>query len=288
MITLITGSTGLIGSHLHRRLAEDDAEVIGLTHQECDICDYDTVLRCIKLYHPDTVFHLAAHLPSTPDPDFIKVNVTGTSNLLEACYQNSVRNFIYASSMSVYSAPPEYLPVDEAHPAKAGDLYGKTKFIGELLCGHYSGLMKTVIVRFSSVFGIGDSSRVVYRFMQSALSGQTIQVDGDGSPSSDFIYVDDAVRGAVLAMERGKSGEVYNIGSGRETSLLELAGMIAGLELEDEKDEKVEVKLSGKPATRPFRFAADISKAIRELGYCPGDLVGGLRKYREEIVSGQR
>jgi nucleoside-diphosphate-sugar epimerase len=278
MTTLITGSAGLIGSRLHRRLAED-AEVIGLTHQECDICDYDAVLHSIKLYRPGTVFHLAAHLPSTPDPDFIKVNVTGTSNLLEACYQNGVKNFIYASSMSVYSAPPEYLPVNEAHPAKATDLYGKTKFIGELLCGRYSGMMKTVIVRFSSVFGLGDNSRVACRFMQSAVSGQAIQVDGDGSPSSDFIYVDDATRGVILAMERGKSGEVYNIGSGKETSVLELANLIAEL-----GEPNVEVRLSGKPATRPFRFVADIGKARKELGYCPGDLADGLRRYRKEMI----
>ena len=135
-----------------------------------------------------------------------------------------------------------------------------------------------MVVRFSSVFGLGDKSRVAYHFMRSAISGQAIQVDGDGSQSSDFIYVDGAVRGAVLAMERGKSGEVYNIGSGQETSVLELANLIAGL-----GSPPVEVKLSGKPATRPFRFAADISKARKELGYSPGDLVEGLMKYREEM-----
>jgi len=112
--------------------------------------------------------------------------------------------------------------------------------------------------------------------MRSAIDGKAIQVDGDGSQSSDFIYVDDAVRGAMLAMEKGKSGEVYNIGSGQETSVLELANLTAGL-----GETKVEVKLSGNPATRPFRFAADISKARKELGYNPSDLVDGLRKYRE-------
>jgi len=114
--------------------------------------------------------------------------------------------------------------------------------------------------------------------MRSALSGQAIQVDGDGSQSSDFIYVDDAIDGMILALENGKSGEVYNIGSGKETSVLELANQIAGL-----GEKMVEVKLSGKLATRPFRFVAGISKARRELGYSPSGLVEGLRKYREEM-----
>ncbi len=278
MTILITGASGLIGSHLCEKLTRNRAKIIGLTHEECDLCNYGAVSRAIGRYRPDTVVHLAAHLPSTPNPDFIDVNVAGTSNLLDACHRSRVENFLYASSMSVYSVPPVRLPVDEEHPTQPGDLYGKTKLIGELLCECYSSVMRTIVVRFSSVFGSGDNSRVAYRFMRAALSGQTIQVDGDGSQSSDFIYVDDAVRGAILALEKGKSGEVYNIGSGQETSVLKLANLISGL-----GETKVEVELSGKPTTRPFRFAADISKAKRELGYNPGSLADGLREYREAL-----
>ncbi len=281
MTILVTGTSGLIGSRLYKKLTEDGEKVVGLTHKECDICDYDAVSHAIGMYHPNAIFHFAAHLPSTPNPDFIKVNIRGTNNLLGACYRNGVKNFIYASSMSVYSTPPEYLPVDEEHLTRPDDAYGKTKLIGELLCECYSRVMRTVVVRFSSVFGLGDRARVAYYFMRSAVEGEDIQVDGDGSQSSDFVYVDDAVRGAMLAMEHGKSGEVYNIGSGKETSVLKLANLIA--RLGNGKGEKVEVKLSGKPATRPFRFVADISRARRELGYCPSGLVAGLRKYREEM-----
>lgn len=299
MTILITGASGLIGSHLCKRLAENGADVVGLVHNRlnpslndlpeahfdmecCSILDYDALDSLVWAYHPDTVFHFAAHLPSTAHPDFIKVNVLGTNNLLDTCYRKGVKNFIYASSMSVYSTPPAHLPVDEEHPTRPGDTYGRTKLIGELLCECYSRMMKTVVVRFSSVFGPGDNSRVAYHFMQTALSGQAIRVDGDGSQSSDFVYVNDAVEGAILALDKGKSGEVYNIGSGQETSVLELANMIAGL-----GSPPVEVKLSGKPATRPFRFAADIGKARRELGYSPNDLVDGLRKYREEMKTNE-
>ena len=295
MTILITGASGLIGSHLCKTLSESGADVVALTHQTdnpvllsipqanieitpCDIQDYDNLSLVFRYYHPDTVFHFAAHLPSTANPDFLKVNVIGTSILLDICHHNRVKNFIYASSMSVYSTPPIRLPVDEEHSTRPDDDYGRTKLIGELLCKCYSKAIRTMVVRFSSVFGLGDNSRVAYHFMQSALSGQAIQVDGDGSQSSDFIYVDDAIDGMILALEDGKSGEIYNIGSGQETSVLELANLIAGL-----VEPPVEVGLSGKPATRPFRFAADIVKARRELGYSPSPLVDGLKKYYEEI-----
>jgi len=294
---LITGASGLIGSHLCKKLAENGANVIALTHQtenpvlssvpqgdieiaKCDICGYDNLSLMFDYYQPDSVFHFAAHLPSTPNPDFIKVNVIGTTNLLDICYRKGVKNFVHASSMSVYSTPPVRLPVDEEHPTRPDDNYGRTKLIGELLCECYSRVIRTVVVRFSSMFGLGDNSRVAYHFMRSALSGQAIQVDGDGSQSSDFIYVDNAVQGVMLAMEKGRSGEVYNIGSGQETSVLELANLIARL-----VEPNVEVKLSGKPATRPFRFAADIGKARSELGHSPSSPVDGLRKYREEIMT---
>lgn len=277
MIILVTGASGLIGSRLCQRLTLEGHQVAGLTHTKCDICDYDTVYRAIELYRPDTVFHFAAHLPSTPNPEFIKVNVLGTVNLLDACYRNQVKDFVYASSMSVYSAPPEYLPVDENHPVECADLYGKTKQIGELLCQCYENAMHVPIIRFSSVFGPGDNSRVAYHFMKSSLSGEPIRVDGDGSASSDFIYVDDAVEGALLAWKHGKSGEIYNIGSGKETTILELANLTAGL-----ADPRVDVVLSGRGATRPFRFVADIGKARRELRYEPSLLEDRLKKYWKE------
>lgn len=290
MTILVTGASGLIGSRLCQRLARDGYQVVGLCHSHlisvqdnllvdvCDITDPIDVNTMFHLYHPDTVFHCAAHLPSTPNPEFIKVNVLGTANLLDACYRNQVKDFIYASSMSVYSAPPEYLPVDENYSTDCGDLYGKTKRIGELLCRCYERAMNVPIVRLSSVFGVGDNSRVAYHFMKSALSGMAIRVDSDGSASSDFIYVDDAVEGMILAWKRGKSGEIYNIGSGKETTILELAYHINRL-----FNPVPGVTLSGKEATRPFRFVADIGKARRELGYELSSLEQGLQKYWGEM-----
>ena len=290
MTVLVTGASGLIGSHLCKRLSDEGVTVIGLTHNRenpllsaihtisCDVQSHKVLDSIIGSYRPETVFHFASHLPHTPNPDFIDVNVNGTVNLLDACYRNKVKNFIYASSMSVYSTPPVHLPVDENHPTRPSDTYGRTKLIGELLCNCYCGVMRVISVRFSSVFGVGDESRVVSRFMQSALAGKPIEVDGDGSQSSDFIHVDDAVEGTLLALDKGVSGEVYNIGSGQETSILELATLIS-----DMYDPSASINSTNKPATRPFRFVADINRARRELGYTPSLMIDGLKKYREEL-----
>ncbi len=293
MTILVTGASGLIGSHLCKRLVDNGEDVVGLTYktsnpllvsiirsnlvtERCDIRDYSAVKSIIRKYSPQTVFHFAARLPHTANPDFIEVNVIGTTNLLDACYTNRVENFIYASSMSSYSTPPSYLPINEEHPTRPDNDYGRTKLIGELLCECFSEVLRAVVIRYSSVFGVGDTVRAAYHFMKASLTGQTILVDGDGSQSSDFIYVNDAIDGALQVLDKGRSGQVYNIGSGQETSVLGLACHINHL-----SSPVPGVALSKKPATRTFRFVADIGKARSELGYNPSSLLEGLRKYRE-------
>jgi len=296
MTILVTGASGLIGSHLCRRLVSEGYPVVGLVHntvnprllgipaaqpleiERCDIRDSYAVSAIVRKHNVKTVFHLAAHLPHTTNPDFVKVNVIGTANLLDACHHEQVKSFIYASSMSVYSTPPEYLPIGEEHPTRPDSDYGCSKLIGELICDCYSAVLRTIAIRYSSVFGVGDSSRAAYHFIQAALAGQVIQVDGDGSQSSDFIHVSDAVDGALLAMAKGRSDQIYNIGGGQETSVLELANLIANL-----FDPVAKVAMTGKPTTRPFRFVADIGKARSELGYSPSPLLQGLIKYQEEM-----
>jgi UDP-glucose 4-epimerase len=246
MTTLVTGAAGLIGSHLCRRLVEDGYPVVGLIHQNTnpiladissgielvrhDIRDKSTIAQLLRSRRVQTVFHLAAHLPHTPNPDFHGVNTGGTTALLATCCKANVEEFVFASSMSIYSSPPEYLPVDEAHPAYPTDPYGISKRLGELLCASPSTVkMRTTVLRYSSVFGRGDNARVVFNFMTAAMMGQPICTDGDGSQSSDFTFVEDAVEGTIRAWHYNlqRSGEVYNIGSGQEVTVLELAHCIA-------------------------------------------------------------
>lgn len=295
MNILVTGASGLVGSHLCKRLVSEGYQVIGLVHNRVNpltnallksgnfkTCTGDIKMASvpyvvIKRNKIKTVFHTAAQLPYTPDNDFVGVNIRGTLNLLNAAYLNDVEEFIYASSMSVYSSPPSYLPVDETHPTQPSSVYGMTKLAGELSCSSCDS-MRIIILRFAGVYGISsEKNRVINRFIHCALKKQPLTVLGDGTQSSDFVSVDDVAQGAFAAWRKGVAG-TYNIGSGQETSLMELAKCIIGL-----TSSNSEIKVTGSVIERSFRFALDISKAKREFGYNPIPLVDGLRVYLEKL-----
>jgi len=295
MSILATGATGLVGYHLCKKLVSEGYQVIGLVHNRFnpltnalfksgnfkaytgDIREASVPYVAIRRNKIKTVFHTAAHVPYTPNKDLVGVNIRGTLNLLNAAYLNGVEEFIYASSMSVYSSPPSYLPVDEIHPTQPSSVYGMTKLAGELSCSSCDS-MKVIILRFAGVYGISsEKNRVINSFIHCALNNQPLTVLGDGTQSSDFIDVDDVVQGAFLAWRKGITG-IYNIGSGQETSLMELAKCIVGL-----TSSKSEIKTTGSAIERPFRFVLDISKAKREFGYNPVSLSNGLRAYLEKL-----
>jgi len=294
MSILVTGATGLIGHHLCKRLVSEGYQVIGLVHNRFnpltnalfksgnfktytgDIREASVPYVAIRRNKIKTVFHTAAHVPYTPNKDLVGVNVRGTLNLLNAAYLNDVEEFIYASSMSVYSSPPSYLPVDEVHPTQPSTVYGMTKLASELSCSACVDSMKVTILRYAGVYGVGsEKNRVVNKFIQCALNNQPIAIDGDGNQSSDFVYVDDVVQGIYLAWKKQVSG-VYNIGSGQETTIKELAELIIEL-----TNSKSEIVLNRNEVDRPFRFFLGIKKAKIDLGYLPHLLSEGLSLYLE-------
>jgi len=290
MTVLITGASGLIGSHLCRALSANGADVIALTHQTknpvlssipknsieitpCDIRDRANLDLVFRYYQPDAVFHLAAALPYDVKPDYHEVNMVGSRNVLELSRGYEVKQFIFSSSMSVYTRP-QYLPVDEEHPVVPKTTYGEGKLQVERMIPEF-GIPYTII-RYAGVYGVGQKNgRAVGTFVQQALAGEPIVVNGDGSQSSDFISVHDAVDGTIRVL--GRQG-TFNIGSGQEMSLLGLAQMVVRL-----TGSKSEIVLDGGAVDRPFRFVADIGKARRELGFNPSGIEDGLRKYIEEI-----
>jgi len=292
---LITGVTGFIGSHLCRRLVEQGNEVIGLSHNGNtkrissvkdkitlrigDVRDYRYLDSIIKYHKIDTIFHLAAQVPyCTDDKDFVGINVDGTLNIIKAATANNVARFIHASTMSIYTTPPCYLPVDEYHSTEPRDIYGKTKLAGEM-CLKYS-TMNVTIVRYAGTYGEFCDNRAVDIFVSSALNNKPIQIFGDGNHSSDYTHVDDIVNGTVLAWEHGKQ-TVYNIGSGQETRIKDLVSTIIKL-----TNSKSEVTTVHNDIERPFRFVLDISKAEKELGYKPQLVKDGLGKYIELVRNG--
>jgi len=297
---LVTGATGFIGSHLCEELVKKKYNVFGLSSLNNfqniksllrqkkihllrgDIRNLNFLKKIIKKHQIKTIFHLAAVLPGKNDLDnpflLFEVNAKGTLNLLNAAYLTGVKKFIYASSSSVYSEPAQYLPVDENHPTRPSTIYGISKLEGELYCNSYSKAMNITILRYCGAYGKGqDSHYATYRFINQALNNEPITIYGDGRQTSDFTYINDIVQGTILAMEKNKPG-IYNISSGKETSIIDLAQKIIKL-----TDSKSKIILSKKNTNRPFRFFLDISKAHKLLGYSPLSLKEGLSRYISDI-----
>jgi UDP-glucose 4-epimerase len=300
MNLLVTGATGFIGSHLCRELVRKGHNVFALSRTgrtrnvvplmrrkefhliKGDIQDAGMMQALVKENRIKAIFHLAAQLPGENDNDdpfaCFDTNARGTLNILNAAAKNGVERFIYASTMSVYAEPPRYLPVDEDHPTQPSTVYGVGKLAGELLCNTYSNTMKITILRYGGTYGRGErESDAVQMFIKQAKQNRPMTIYGDGKQTTDFVRVEDAVAGTLLAWEKGQAG-IYNIGSGEETSVKTLAEEIIKI-----TKSKSEITLTDKATDRPFRFYLDIKKAKKDLGYSPRPLAEGLRGYLKEL-----
>ena len=299
MNIFVTGATGFIGSHLCRELIRRGHRVSGLTrsgridsvksllpcpefHLETgDIRDAGMMHSIVKNNRAEVIFHLAAQLPDDDGVEnpfvYFETNAKGTLNLLDAAYLNGVDKFIYASSMSVYSEPPRYLPVDESHPTQPSTMYSVAKLVGELCCNLYSKVMNIVVLRYSGAYGQGErTSNAMPRFIDQALNNRPITIYGNGRQTSDFVYIKDVFQGTLLVLEKDRPG-VYNIGSGEEIGVRDLAKRIT-----DFTNSKSEIVLTDKDTERPFRFVLDIAKSREDLGYSPHSFDAGLGKYIKE------
>ena len=223
---LVTGGAGFIGSNVAEGLArrgdrvrvfdnfctgkrENLAAAGAVELIEGDLRDLGAVERAVR--GVDGVFHQAA-LRSVPrsvdDPlSSNEVNVTGTLVLLLACREARVRRLVYASSSSVYGDDPT-LPKVETLPTQPISPYAVSKLAAEHYCQTFARLygLETVSLRYFNVFGPRQNpeskySAVIPRFLAQALAGEPLEVHGDGEQSRDFTYIDNVVRGNLLAME---------------------------------------------------------------------------------------
>lgn len=247
-----------------------------------DIRHKDHLLRALQEYQPEIVVHLAA-LPiakasNIHSEDAFGINLYGTVNVLESIRQvKSVKRFVYASSSMVYGNF-EYSPADEEHPTKPIDVYGGTKLAGEVLTRAYGKRfnIEYTIIRPSAVYGPTDSNkRVSQIFVEDALKGKTLKLDGGGTTKLDFTFVEDTAHGFVLAMKsENAKDETFNITRGEGRSLKEFVDILKTL-LPDIKTEITPVDKE-----RPKRGALDISKARKLLGYKPKySIEEGLKIY---------
>lgn len=294
MATLVTGGAGFIGSHLVEELLKEGRKVIvvddlstgkvenlpeseNLTFIKGSITDRELLKNLFDSYKFDTVFHLAAVasvFKSVEEPEAThKVNFDGTLYLLEESKRARVGKFVFASSAAVYGDLPE-LPKKEEMAVKPLTPYGVDKYASEryvVNSFHLYGLKATAL-RFFNVYGERQDpsspySGVISIFMDRTaryLKGEKVTIDifGDGRQTRDFVYVKDVVKALLIAeKDERTNGEVFNVGTGKETSLLDLlktlkevAGKIPPVRYLPSREGDIR------------RSVADISK-IEQLGY---------------------
>jgi UDP-glucose 4-epimerase len=251
---VVTGGAGFIGANLVRELVRrgssvaivdtfvggrfDDRLVAGVPVHEVDIRNERALTDVFA--GASCVFHLAA-LPRVQDSidhprETHDVNVNGTLAVLEAARAAGVTRVVLASSAAVYG-DQETVPLREDLPALPKSPYGLHKYIGERMLALWSDLygLETVSLRFFNVYGPyfdpdGPYALVVGRFLKLRAEGKPLTIAGDGTHTRDYVHVRDIVEGLILAAERSSvgHGEVMNLASGAETSVLELAAHIGG------------------------------------------------------------
>ena len=302
---VLIGGAGLIGSHTaDRLLAEDVGEIViydnfvrgtpenlerALADPRVRVFDIggdilQTDILDTALAGADGVFHFAAlwllQCHEYPRSAF-DVNVHGTFNVMEACVKHSVKRLVYSSSASVYGdAVAE--PMTEDHPFNNRNFYGATKIAGEamLRAFHHRYGLDYVGLRYMNVYGPRQDYRgayiaVIMKMLDAIDRGESPTVLGDGSEAFDFVAVEDCALANVRAMQSDASDRFYNVGTGRRTSLRELAELL--------------LDLTG--SNQPVRYAprstatlvrnriGDPERAAAEIGFTAGiDLREGLER----------
>ena len=235
MRALITGANGFVGRHLCNHLSDCGDEVVAVD-RDSNVTVAGKVERVFREHLPEAIYHLAA-LSHVGDSwknriEFVRVNVFGTRNVVEAAYK-AVPNasVLFVSSADVYGIVTEdELPIRETRPAVPVNPYSQSKFQAELLAKSIASEnnQRVVIVRPFNHIGPGQSDKFVVPALASrlldALDRGVHEIPvGDLSTRRDFSDVRDVVKAYRLLMERGRSGEVYNVASGHDTALIDIA-----------------------------------------------------------------
>jgi UDP-glucose 4-epimerase len=311
---VVTGGAGFVGSNLVTRLLKEGARVVVLddfytgtlenlpeAHANLEVVrgtvtDYDLVRDVVK--GAAIVFHEAARniIVSTRNPrEDYEVNIGGTLNVLLAARETGVPRTVYASSASVYGNP-RYLPINEDDATNMLSPYAVSKFAGENYCKAFyeSYGLSVAAVRYSNVYGTRQRPDnpycgVIAKFFESAMSNEAPRIHGDGEQTRDFTYIDDVVEATMLAGISSKAeGQVYNVGTGRETTINQLARMIlriTGAEAEPAYVDRRDID-------NIRRRVVNIEKIRRELRWVPSVIIEeGLRRtyqWLKENIEGKQ
>jgi UDP-glucose 4-epimerase len=291
---LVTGGAGFIGSHLAERLLGEGHAVTVLDNLstgrrenvpsqaelvEADVGDREAVDSTFARAQFDAVFHIAGQASirrsfAEPEVD-LRTNVVGTVNVLRGCIESGVPRLLNASSMTVYGEP-EVVPTPEDVPCIPVSYYGVTKYAAEryahVTAARADVELAVTSLRMFNVFGPRQSIANPYQgvlaiFIGNVLRREPITIHGDGEQTRDFVYVDDAVDAWLRVLDDSSTaGSVLNVGSGRETSVNQLADTVLGALGES----RGSWELRHEPAQLgdQRRAAADVS-AMSALGWSP-------------------
>ena len=297
MKILVTGGAGFIGSHLVDVLtARGDAVIVVDDFNDfydpqikrsnlrkspakiftADICDLAQVKTILQSERPEVIVHLAARAgvrPSVLYPDlYLKTNIFGTFNLLEAAKSFGVEKFVFGSSSSVYGATRQLPFREDQVLVQTLSPYASSKLAGEHLCSNYSHLygLKVVCLRFFTVYGPRQRPDLsIHKFTRLIANGKPIEVYGDGTARRDFTFIDDTIQGVVNAIDfEGSPFEIFNLG---ENETVEMNQVIRLIEKALGKSALIEY-CPPVPGDMSQTYA-DISKATRLLNYRPTTLI---------------
>jgi UDP-glucose 4-epimerase len=299
MKSVVTGGAGFIGSHVVDRLIElgHKVEVIDDLSATCheqfyynNKANYSILSindsRTRDLYKDaDYVFHLAAEAriqPSFKNPDLtLETNINGTTTVLKYANQAGVKRVIFSSTSSSYGLIND-IPLKEDMPTDCNTPYSVTKVAAESFCKIYSRIygLDTVSLRYFNVYGErqptkGQYAPIIGLFQRQVNEGNPLTIVGDGEQTRDFTHVSDVVEANILAMQSDQklSGQIFNIGTGKNYTINELARIIGGKfafckQLPERKGEARNTQ-------------ADNSKAKDVLGWSPKvkleDWIGGYK-----------
>ncbi|MDA1197792.1 MAG: NAD-dependent epimerase/dehydratase family protein [Proteobacteria bacterium] len=283
--SIVTGGAGFIGSNLVDRLVKEGHQVIvidnfisgdkkNLSHHSkkiVKIINLD-IVQDKKLnkyfYNVDYVFHLAGLaeiIPSIKNPkNYFINNVLGTLNVLEACKNKKIKKFVYAASSSCYGNPKKF-PTSEDEKVDTKNPYAMTKFLGEELVMKYATIfgMPNVSFRFFNVYGprlntSGQYGAVFSNFLKQKKNKKPLTIVGNGNQTRDFIYVEDLIDAFLQILKNKKVNEIYNLGSGKETSINKIAQIFGGKRI-----------FVPKRLGEPKRSLANISKIRKDINWTP-------------------
>ena len=290
---LVTGGAGFIGSHIVDLLCKEDcAEIVAIDNMvrgrsanlaqalahgpvrlvEGDIRDGRLMASLVK--STDIVFHQAAlritHCAAEPRLA-MEVMVQSTFDLLELCVQHKIEKVIAASSASVYGMADEFPTTERQNPYDNRTLYGAAKAFNEGLLRTYNDMhgLDYVAFRYFNVYGDrmdihGKYTEVLIRWMERLETAQAPIIFGDGTQTMDFVHVRDVARANILGAKASVSDEVFNIASGTETSLIQLAETLASVMGQDGLKPEFGPERSVNPVPRRL---ASTNKAEETLGF---------------------